>query len=80
MCIVILYTYNQRKSDVWWSLNSDKLSRFKNLNVVYIDAKGVEPLLQRNIDLQCNVQEGEMTLSTLQGESTVNFQLLKSSD
>ncbi len=60
---VIIYTYNERKANSWWEQQVDKLQRFDNLSVFHIDAPGVETLVQRNMELQCNFQEGEITLS-----------------
>lgn len=74
---VIVYTYEQRKSLVWWNQNADKLARFNNLSVVQVNAVNPEKLIQRNIELQCNIQDGEMALSTLEGESRVTLSILK---
>jgi uncharacterized protein YaeQ len=60
---VIIYTYNKRKSHIWWEQQATKLDRFDNLTVFHIDAPNVESLVQRNMELQCNIQEGEITLS-----------------
>ncbi len=59
---VIIYTYYERKAKVWIEQQTDKLQRFKNLKLVQVNAEGVESLLQRNMELQCNIQEGEMML------------------
>jgi uncharacterized protein YaeQ len=75
---VIIYTYNQRKTKVWWDQQADNLQRFKNLKVVQINAEGVEALVNRNMDLQCNIQDGEMFLSSPEGEITVTWDILKS--
>jgi uncharacterized protein YaeQ len=60
---VIIYTYNERKAHIWWEQQAPNLQRFDNLSVCHIDALGVEALVQRNMALQCNFQEGEFTLS-----------------
>jgi len=75
---VIVYTYNHKKSQVWWNQISNQLGRFNNLVVVHINAESVEKLLARNLDLQCNIQDEEMTLSTLEAECVVSFDVLKS--
>ena len=74
---VIIYTYNSRKAEVWWKQNADKLQRYKNLRVVHINAEGLEPLVQRKMDLQCNIQESEMYLSSEEGEFTVTWNIQK---
>jgi len=60
---VIIYTYHERKAHVWWEQMASKLQRFNNLNIFHIDAEGIDALVQRNMELQCNIQEGEMVLS-----------------
>ena len=60
---VIIYTYHERKAHAWWEQIADKLQRFSNLKVFHISAKGVDAMVQRNMELQCNIQEGEMILS-----------------
>lgn len=60
---VIIYTYHERKAQVWWQQQREKLQRFDNLNVFHIHAEGVESMVKRSMSLQCNIQEGEVYLS-----------------
>jgi len=60
---VIIYTYHERKAKVWWDQIADKLQRFDNLTVFHIEAEGVDAMVQRNMQLQCNIQDGEIYLS-----------------
>jgi uncharacterized protein YaeQ len=57
-----IYTYNERKAQVWWEQIKGKLERYSNLQVFHLYAEGVENLLNRNMQLQCNMQDGEITL------------------
>ncbi len=59
---VIIYTYDERKAKVWWEQQQSKLQRFSNLKVVHINAQGVEAMVKRSMQLQCNIQEGEIYL------------------
>ena len=70
---VIIYTYDTRKADVWWAQQADNLQRYKNLDVVHIHAEGVDALIQRNLELQCNIQEGEMHLSSAKGDLIITL-------
>lgn len=70
---VIIYTYNQRKANVWWDQQQEKLKRFDNLSVLHINASGVEALLKRNMQLQCNIQDGELSLSDSDAEFIVTL-------
>ncbi len=60
---VCIYTYQARKSSIWWEQNRQKLSRHANLSVFSIDAEGVEALLDRHMKLQCIIDDGAMSLS-----------------
>lgn len=68
---VVLYSYGGRGADLWWQRNAKKLRRFDNLSVIELPevaCKEITGLVQRNIQLQCTVQEGEIWLTN--GEST----------
>ena len=60
---VIIYTYNERKAKVWWEQQQEKLKRFSNLNVLHINAAGVESMIKRSMKLQCNIQDGDIYLN-----------------
>ena len=60
---VILYTYQTRKAKIWWEKARQNLARHDNLTVYHIDAEGAEVLISRNMQLQCNIDEGSVTLS-----------------
>ncbi len=68
---VIVYTYNSQKSDIWWNQIKSKLVRYTNLNVMHIEAEGVEDMVKRNMLLQCNIQDGELLLSDDENSYTV---------
>jgi len=72
---VIIYTYDERKAKVWWEQQQSKLQRFNNLKVVHINAQGVEAMVKRSMQLQCNIQEGEIYLDD--GELSLTFTLDK---
>jgi len=68
---VIIYTYDERKAQVWWEQTRDKLKRFSNLKVFHINAQGVESMIKRSMQLQCNIQDGEMYLN----DEDLNFSI-----
>ena len=59
---VVIYTYNQRKAHVWWNQQQEKLERYKNLSIYHLNADGVDAMISKKMDVQCNIQDGEMTL------------------
>lgn len=74
---VCLYLYGGRTADMWWQRNADKLQRFANLRVIEIPeavSKELAGLVQRSMQLQCTVQDGEAWLTT--NEQTCNVSLL----
>ncbi len=60
---VLIYTYHDRKAAVWWEQIAAKLDRYKNLSVSHIHAAGAEILINRNMQLQCNIQDGDIYIS-----------------
>lgn len=63
---VIIYTYNQRSSTIWWSQIKNKLDRFENLSVINLSASNIDELegmIDRTIELQCTIQDGQVWLS-----------------
>jgi uncharacterized protein YaeQ len=69
---VCLYLYGGRNADIWWHRNASKLQRFANLKVIEIPemtSKEMTSLVQRSMQLQCTVQDGEVWLNS--GERTV---------
>ena len=60
---VIIYTYDKRKAKAWWQQQQDKLKRFSNLKVFHINAIGVDSMIKRTMQLQCNIQDGEIYLN-----------------
>ena len=68
---VYLYSYGGRGADLWWQRNAEKLQRFGNLSVIELPetaCKDMASLVQRTMQLQCTVQDGEIWLTN--GEST----------
>ncbi len=63
---VIIYCYSSRSATVWWEQNSSKLQRFDNLRVIHIPndvSKQLAYLAQRNMQLQCTIQDGQLWLA-----------------
>lgn len=70
---VCLYIYGGRNAELWWQRNGDKLRRFTNLSVVEIpevSCNELASLVQRSMQLQCTVQDGEFWLNC--GDRTIS--------
>ncbi|OUR73296.1 hypothetical protein A9Q78_04010 [Methylophaga sp. 41_12_T18] len=74
---VIIYTYHDGKSKVWWQQQQEKLQRFSNLSVYHIKAENIETLVQRAMQLQCNIQDNEIYLSDDNSNFEINVIKLK---
>ena len=71
---VYLYSYGGRGADLWWQKNNSNLQRFNNLHVIEIPETACKILgefVERNMQLQCTVQDGEIWLSN--SEQTCNI-------
>ena len=73
---VIIYTYHEGKAQTWWQQQKDKLQRFDNLRVIHINAEGVEALISRSMQLQCNIQDSVMYLNNDESSYTISFETL----
>ncbi|MDQ3185962.1 MAG: YaeQ family protein [Pseudomonadota bacterium] len=63
---VIVYTYGGRAADMWWSQCRGKLERIKNLTVANLPlgaSRAIAKQAQRNMRLNCTIQEGQVWLS-----------------
>ena len=60
---VIIYTYQEGMAAAWWKQIESSLTRFSNLQVVYLDIEGdIELLAKRAMMLQANISDNELTL------------------
>ena len=60
---VIIYTYQEGAARPWWQQNKSKLARFKNLRVIHLNIdEAIASMAQRSMKLQCNIQDGELSL------------------
>jgi len=73
---VLIYCHQHRAAAVWWKQIAERLKRFDQLSVFKLpDGIGTQlaTLAQRNMDLQCTIQEGEIWLSN--ETDSINFAL-----
>ena len=73
---VVVYGYQHRAAQVWWQNQSTKLEQLDNLSVKRLPAETggqFTSFTQRNMALQCTIQDGEIWLSDQ--NNTLNFSL-----
>jgi uncharacterized protein YaeQ len=62
---VYLYIYGGNTARTWWDKNEKKFDRFKNLHVINLSqeaTKAIGALAQKNMNLQCTIQDGQIWL------------------
>ena len=74
---VVVYTYQDRKSNVWWKQLREKLARHDNLSVYHIQAEGADVLISRNMQLQCTIDDGATYLSDESSNVPIEVSTLK---
>jgi len=73
---VYLYTYGGRGVDLWWEQNRARLERLVNLSVLNMplnNSRALAGLAQRNMQLQCTLQEGQIWIGD--GQTAVQVEL-----
>ncbi len=70
---MLVYTYYERKTNVWWQQQQNKLQRFNNLNVFHINAQEVDSMKKRSTQLQCNIQDGEIYFNDESSNLTITL-------
>jgi uncharacterized protein YaeQ len=72
---VMLYAYGGKIVDIWYAENRRQLDRLGNLHIVSIPSESTQALaalVQRSMDLQCTVQDGQIWFSA--GDETVQIE------
>ena len=62
---VMVYTYGGRVAEMWFAQNSGQFERLKNLTVINLPSectRAMAKLAQRNMQLQCTIQDGQVWL------------------
>jgi uncharacterized protein YaeQ len=73
---VKVYLYGGRAASLWWGQNQAALARLDNLTVVDVPddfASSLTRLAQRNMRLDCTIQEGRLYLSH-GGDDTLEYE------
>ncbi len=72
---VVLLAYGGRTVDLWWQKEGAALSRLGNLRVLAVSPEAsaeLEALVERGMDLQCTIQDGQVWLTD--GAQTVHIE------
>ncbi len=72
---VFIYCYQSRSAAIWWQQNQKQLERFENLTVRNVPDESVAALgklIQRSMQLNCNIQDGQLWISS--GDQSVQLE------
>jgi len=75
-----VYTYGGRGADIWWNQNSSKLERLNNLTIISLPettSQALATLVQRTMQLQMTVQDGEIWIADNNNRIEVELTTLK---
>jgi uncharacterized protein YaeQ len=73
---VVVYAYGGHKANRWWEQNQPMLERLKHLTVITVSpesGRNLAALVQRDLNLYCTVQDGQMVIGD--GETTVQIDM-----
>jgi uncharacterized protein YaeQ len=73
---VIVYAYGGRKADLWWEESRAGLERAKNMTVINLSpetTRALAALAQRDLNLHCTIQDGQMWMG--EGEERVEIEM-----
>ncbi|NIB43990.1 YaeQ family protein [Pseudomaricurvus alkylphenolicus] len=74
---VSIYCYSGQAAEIWWEQNRSTLQRFAELRVFNFDHEALQQLTdmaQRNMQLHCTIQDGELMVSDGEHSVTVTWQ------
>jgi uncharacterized protein YaeQ len=76
---VFVYVYGGNSSNLWWKQIGSEVARCRNLTVVQLPLSG-KPLAQfaaRNMQLNCNIQDGQLWLADAQNSVMIEPEVLQ---
>ena len=79
---VCVYSYGGRAADQWWKENVAACERLKNLTVMNLSPEGsraLAGLAQRNMDLHCTIQDGQLLIGDGTNAVQIEMTTLKES-
>lgn len=63
---VTIYSYGSNSTKLWWNGIHTRVTRLKNLTVIHLpesSSHAITRLVQRNMELNCVIQDGDLWLS-----------------
>lgn len=80
---VYIYCYSGQSADVWWAQVKTGLERAKNLTVIKLPSNqtnALENLAQRNMHLQCTIQDGQIWIGDKDNTMHIDMETVKNNE
>ena len=80
---VVVYAYGGHKVDRWWKHSSGKLEKVKNLSIFNLSPENTSALAklsQGDLNLNCNVQDGDLSIGDESGFVQVEMMVMKKNE
>jgi uncharacterized protein YaeQ len=77
---VVVLAYGGRQAEIWWQQTADKVTGQKNLTVLALrpeDSQALAALAERNMRLQCTIQDGTIWIGTESKQVELALQILQ---
>jgi uncharacterized protein YaeQ len=77
---VIVYCYGGNEANMWFEQNAKQLLRSKNLTIINLSqhcTQAIAQLAERTMQLQCNIQDGQVWLMNHQDSVLIEQHILK---
>lgn len=75
---VAIFLYGGNVANQWWQQNNKSLNKLKNLQVVNLpNTSALNDLCTRNMEISCNTQDGQLMVSSADGNVEILPALLK---
>lgn len=78
---VFIYSYSSN-SNIWWNQIGSRVERARNLTVINLDSaisQALAKLAQRNMQLQCTIQDGQIWVTANDETVQVDLTMIKGS-
>lgn len=63
---VQIFSYGAGNAEIWWQKNQSQLNQYKDLSVYYVPSEDVSEmtkLVDRTMELQCTIEQGQVWLT-----------------
>ncbi|MRX26933.1 YaeQ family protein [Kangiella sp. HZ709] len=77
---VLVYSYNENASAIWWKALGNKVRDYKNLEIYALNDEqvaGLESMIERTMQLQATIEDGQLWLSNNETSQLIEVERLQ---